>query len=110
MLRLTRALNTTDGTLIPVSVMDRGMEQIVARGRSVAAHRYSIKTTDVQDVWYDGQQRLLKVELRGSDGSTIVHELKLTQSAQGLSQTFPDQYASCVRRRYDLTLGCGLGF
>src|SRR4051795_684214 len=73
--RLTRALNTTDGTLIPVSVMDRGMEQIVARGRSVAAHRYSIKTTDVQDVWYDGQQRLLKVELRGSDGLTIVHEL-----------------------------------
>ena len=74
-LRLTRALNTTDGTVIPVSVTDRGMEQIVARGRSVAAHRYSIKTTDVQDVWYDGQQRLLKVELRGSDGSTIVHEL-----------------------------------
>jgi Domain of unknown function (DUF6134) len=74
-LRLTRALNTTDGTVIPVSVTDHGMEQIVARGRSVAAHRYSIKTTDVQDVWYDGQQRLLKVELRGSDGSTIVHEL-----------------------------------
>ena len=73
-LRLTRALNTTDGTVIPVSVTDRGKEQIIVRGRSVAAHRYSIKTTDTQDVWYDAQQRLLKVELRGSDGSTIVHE------------------------------------
>jgi len=73
-LRLTRALNTTDGTIIPVSVTDRGKEQIVVRGHSVAAHRYAIKTTGAQDVWYDGQQRLVKVELRGSDGSTIVHE------------------------------------
>jgi hypothetical protein len=38
-LRLTRAFNTTDGTVIPVSVTNRGMEQIVARGRSVTAHR-----------------------------------------------------------------------
>jgi hypothetical protein len=28
----------------------------------------------------------------------------------GLSQTFPDQYASCVRRRHDLTSGYGLDF
>jgi hypothetical protein len=28
----------------------------------------------------------------------------------GLSQTFPDQCASCVRRRCDLTFGYGLGF
>ena len=73
-LRLTRALNTTDGTIIPVSVTDRGKEQIVVRGHSVAAHRYAIKTTGAQDAWYDGQQRLVKLELRGSDGSTIVHE------------------------------------
>jgi hypothetical protein len=73
-LRLTRALDTTDGSVIPVSVTDRGNEQIVVRGRSVVAHRYSIKITDAQDVWYDAQQRLLKVELRGRDGSTIVHE------------------------------------
>jgi hypothetical protein len=74
-LRLTRAFNTTDGTIIPVSVTDRGTEQTVVRGRSIAAHRYAIRTTGAQDVWYDGQQRLVKVELRGSDGSTIVHEL-----------------------------------
>ena len=73
-LRLTRALNTTDGTIIPVSVTDRGKEQIIVRGHSVAAHRYAIKTTGAQDAWYDGQQRLVKLELRGSDGSTIVHE------------------------------------
>src|SRR6185369_3682133 len=30
--------------------------------------------------------------------------------APGLSQTFPDQYASRVRRRHDLTSGYGLGF
>ncbi len=63
-LRLTRALNTTDGTVIPVSVTDRGMEQIVARGRSVAAHRYSIKTTDVQDVWYRWSESLARPNRR----------------------------------------------
>jgi hypothetical protein len=37
-LRLTRALDTTDGTITPVSVTDRGKEQIVVRGHSVTTH------------------------------------------------------------------------
>jgi photosystem II stability/assembly factor-like uncharacterized protein len=73
-LRLTRALDTTDGTITPVTVTDRGKEQIVVRGRSMMAHRYAVRTTSAQDVWYDEQQRLVKVELHGRDGSTIVHE------------------------------------
>src|SRR4051794_11220471 len=32
------------------------------------------------------------------------------QPRRALSQTFPDQCASCVRRPRDLTFGCGLGF
>ena len=47
------------------------------QGRALKAHRYSIKTTIPQEVWYDEHQSLLKVELRGSDGSTI----KTTRSA-----------------------------
>ena len=41
------------------------------QGRALTAHRYSIRTTIPHEVWYDENQRLLKFELRGSDGSTI---------------------------------------
>lgn len=77
LVRMRAALDPKDGSVMPVSVVDRGEEQLVIQGRALRAHRYSIKTTIPQEVWYDEHQRLLKVELRGSDGSTI----KTTRSA-----------------------------
>jgi hypothetical protein len=71
LVRMTAALDPKDGSVMPVSVVDRGKEQLVVQGRALTAHRYSIRTTIPQEVWYDDNQRLLKVELRGSDGSTI---------------------------------------
>jgi hypothetical protein len=71
LVRMTVALDPKDGSVMPVSVVDRGREQVVLQGRALTAHRYSIKTTIPQEVWYDEHQSLLKVELRGSDGSTI---------------------------------------
>jgi len=65
------AFDPKDGSVMPVSVVDRGREQLVVQGRALTAHRYSIRTTIPQEVWYDENQRLLKVKLRGSDGSTI---------------------------------------
>ena len=65
------ALDPKDGSVMPVSVVDRGREQLVVQGRALTAHRYSIRTTIPHEVWYDENQRLLKFELRGSDGSTI---------------------------------------
>lgn len=73
--RQSMALNTKDGSLIPVSVVDHGKEQLVLQGRPTTAHRYSIKTSFPQDVWYDEQHRLVRVELRGSDGSKIRYQL-----------------------------------
>lgn len=73
-IRITRALNTKDGSVIPISVVDRGREQLVLRGRPTTAHRYTVNTTVPQEVWYDEQLRLLQVELRGSDGSTIRYQ------------------------------------
>lgn len=67
----TAALNTRDGSVTPVSVTDRGEEQLVLEGRPTTARHYSIDTGFSQDVWYDSENRLLKVELRGSDGSKI---------------------------------------
>lgn len=71
LVRMRAALDPKDGSVMPVSVVDRGTEQLVVQGRALTAHRYSIRTTIPQEVWYDENQRLLKVELRGSDGSTI---------------------------------------
>ena len=72
LVRMRAALDPRDGSVMPVAVVDRGEEQLVVHGRAQTAHRYSIKTTIAQEVWYDEHQRLLKVELRGSDGSTIL--------------------------------------
>jgi Domain of unknown function (DUF6134) len=71
LVRMTVALDPKDGSVTPVSVVDRGSEQIIVQGRAQTAHRYSIKTTIPHEAWYDEQQHLLKIELRGSDGSTI---------------------------------------
>src|SRR5712691_4852006 len=74
LLRTTMAINTLDGSVTPVSVVDHGEEPLVLQGRRTTAHHYSIKTNFPQDVWYDRQHQLLKVELRGSDGSRIQYQ------------------------------------
>ena len=63
-----------DGTLTPVSVVDHGEEPLVLQGHPTTAHHYSVRTSFPQDVWYDRQDQLLKVELRGSDGSKIQYQ------------------------------------
>ena len=74
LVRRTMALNLQTGDLTPVSVIDRGSEQLVLQGRPTTTHHYSINTSFPQDVWYDQQHRLVKVEMRGSDGSTIRYQ------------------------------------
>jgi hypothetical protein len=70
----TTALNSRDGSIMPVSVIDYGKEQLVLQGRPRTAHHYTIKTNLPHEVWYDEDHRLLKVELRGSDGSKILYQ------------------------------------
>jgi hypothetical protein len=74
LLRTNLAINPQDGSVTPVSVVDRGEEALVLHGRPTTAHHYSIRTSFPQEVWYDRQHRLLKVELRASDGSKIQYQ------------------------------------
>ena len=69
------ALDPEYGSLVPVSVVDRGDDNVVISGRTLRAHHFVIKTTFAQDVWYDDNHSLVKVEMKGSDGSTIRYEL-----------------------------------
>lgn len=70
----TIALNPQDGAIVPVAVTDRGEDHIVVQGRQKRTHHYVIRTTFPQDVWYDEDRQLVKVELKGSDGSTIRYQ------------------------------------
>jgi hypothetical protein len=71
LVRQNVALNPQSGQLTSVSVVDRGEDQLILDGRPTTAHHYTIMTTFPQDVWYDQSHRLVKVEMHGSDGSTI---------------------------------------
>jgi hypothetical protein len=71
LVRQTLALDPQDGSVTPIAVVDHGEEQLVLEGRPTTAHHYSISTGTSQDVWYDEHDRLVKVELVGSDGSKI---------------------------------------
>jgi hypothetical protein len=71
MVRQTVVLDPQDGSLTPIAVVDHGEEPLVLDGRPTTTHHYSIKTGTSQDVWYDEHDRLVKVELVGSDGSKI---------------------------------------
>ena len=75
MLSQNVALNPEDGKLVPVSVVDRGEDNLTIAGRLERVHHYLLKTIFAQDVWYDGGHHLVKMELKGADGSTIRYQL-----------------------------------
>ncbi|HEX3885561.1 MAG TPA: DUF6134 family protein [Stellaceae bacterium] len=74
LLKKATALNANDGSIMKLHVVDRGDEQLDLDGRTVKTHHYSIDSSFSQDVWYDANNQLVKVELRGSDGSKIEYE------------------------------------
>ena len=75
LLEKTVAFNPQDGKIMPIAVTDRGEDQLIVQGRAKRARHYVINTTFPQEVWYDEARQLLKVELKGSDGSTIRYQL-----------------------------------
>lgn len=71
LLAQTTALNPQDGSVLKLRAIDRGESQLNLAGHSVRARHYSIEGTQPQDVWYDSDHRLVRMEMRGSDGSKI---------------------------------------
>src|SRR5207237_881685 len=75
LLTQAEALDPKDGSIVPVKVTDRGEEELVVEGRSMRARHYVITTKFSQDVWYDDNHRLVRVELKAPDGSMIRYQL-----------------------------------
>ena len=74
-LRATRLLNSQTGELLPVSVAQRGTEQVSVAGRTVAATRHRLSAPNLQiDLWYaDGRWVALEAPTPG--GRTLRYEL-----------------------------------
>jgi hypothetical protein len=69
------ALDPRNGTLVPVSVVDRGWDNLTVEGSPMRAHHYVITATSAQDAWYDSNRDLIQMEMKGRDGSTIRYRL-----------------------------------
>ncbi|MBV9828410.1 MAG: hypothetical protein JO001_22490 [Alphaproteobacteria bacterium] len=74
LMRCTKAIDPQNGNVTPVSVVDKGREDVLVGGHPTPAHHYAIATSFPQDVWYDDHHQLIQVELRGSDGSKIHYQ------------------------------------
>lgn len=69
------ALSPQDGTIVPVKVTDKGDDALVVHGRTMHVRHYVVTTTFAQDVWYDMNHRLVQMEMKARDGSTIRYTL-----------------------------------
>lgn len=70
----SEAIDPKNGNIVPLKVVDRGLESLVIGGHTVRAHHYLVTTTFSQDVWYDSDNRFLKLQMKASDGSTIRYQ------------------------------------
>jgi hypothetical protein len=73
-LRRTAMLDTQEGEVLPLSVVDGGVDEVTVRNQTVKAHRYTLKSKFTQDVWYDERQHLVQAKFLGSDGSVIMYK------------------------------------
>ena len=67
-------LDLLDGKIVPMKVVDRGVDGLLVQGKPVRARHFRLTTEFSQDVWYDQNHQLVRVELKGRDGSTIRYQ------------------------------------
>jgi hypothetical protein len=72
-IRQSIALDSVDGKVVPITVIDDGMENITSPGHR--AHHFTINGHFKQEVWYDEQGRLVHAQFVGTDGSIITYVL-----------------------------------
>ena len=69
------AINTVDGSMMPIKVTSKGVEELTTAAGRTKARRYNMQGVFDQDLWYDEQGRLVQLKLRGSDGSDVFYRL-----------------------------------
>ena len=75
LMRRATMLDTQDGQITAISVVDGGTEELTVDGRTIKTRHYTITGKFSQDVWYDEQGRLAQARLVvARDGSVILYK------------------------------------
>jgi len=69
-------LNTLDGSRMAVQVTAVGEDMVAGPSGPAPAKHYSMRGQLDRDLWYDAAGTLVKMQLKGSDGSEIQYVLK----------------------------------
>lgn len=72
-LKRRQLLNTIDGTVMSVRVIDLGVQNVPTRSGQLRAHHYRISGDLERDVWYDQNGDLAHVSFKADDGSTVTY-------------------------------------
>jgi hypothetical protein len=75
LMKQTVAINTVDGSMMPIKVISKGVEEITVQSGRTKAQHFNMQGVFDQDLWYDEQGRLVQLKLKGSDGSDIFYHL-----------------------------------
>jgi hypothetical protein len=71
-----KLMNTIDGKIMSIHVVDLGMESVDTKSGKVKAHHYHISGDLARDLWYDAQGNLAHVAFKADDGSTVTYVRK----------------------------------
>lgn len=75
LMKQTAAINTVDGSIMPIKVTSKGVEELATQSGRTKAHRFNMQGVFDQELWYDEQGRLVQLKLKGSDGSDVFYKL-----------------------------------
>jgi hypothetical protein len=75
LLSRSEMLDAQEGNILPLSVVDRGTQQLTVKQKVVKARHFTLKSKWTQDVWYDEQQRLVHASFAAPDGSVILYQM-----------------------------------
>ncbi|MBC8269131.1 MAG: hypothetical protein H8E36_10315 [Rhodospirillaceae bacterium] len=72
----TALINTLDGKMMAITVDDLGQDQVMVKGRKIAARHYRLSGDLERELWFDPAGTLVQVQFKGDDGSDISYELR----------------------------------
>lgn len=75
-LKQTQVMHSETGELLKISIADKGLETVEARGQKVQARHYEVRGDLNLDLWYDDTGTWVHGTTKGKDGSDIVYRLK----------------------------------
>jgi len=74
-IRTKALMNSLVGTPLDIRIAYKGQEDVTVRGRPVRAHHYSLTGEMPRELWYDQNWVLIRMTLKGKDGSAVQYLL-----------------------------------